>query len=372
VLTGDHLRCRACGSAAPLDAGQACPECWGPLELARVPVVVDRAAAWTPLVRAEQLGRELGLSRLWLKDETANPTGSFKDRVVATALARGRELGCRVAATASTGNLARAVAAAAPGFGMRALVLVPATLDRAEISVLAAAGAAVVAVEGPYDGANRLSVELSMELPHWAWVNVTLRPWYVVGARSLAYETAEQLGGRAPDRVVVPAASGALALQVHEGFAALGLSPRMTVVQAEGCAPIARAFTAGTDDIAPVRPQTRAASLAMGDPPDGPDVLAAVRATRGTVIEVPEDEIEVGVALLARTEGIDVEAAGGVTIAALARLAADGVAGADEEVVVCLTGGPTPRLAATGEPVATIPPTVEAFLAAVPPPSLEP
>jgi threonine synthase len=398
------LECLACGARAGLDDGQACPRCWGqlvlvndwaavaatverqsidsgPLSMWRYadllpmrPPLADAAVGWTPLVRAERLGRALGLEDLWLKDETANPTGSFKDRVVAAALGRAQATGARIAATASTGNLARSLGAGAAGAGMGAVVLVPASLDVAAIGAIAATGATVLAVEGSYDAANRLSVEASMEGDGVAWVNVTLRAWYVEGATTVAYEIAEQLGWRCPDHVLAPMASGALVTKLHDGFAGLRLGGlveraevRISGAQPAGCAPIARAFASGATAVAPVRPDTAVATLAMGDPPEGDRVLALTRATGGTVVEVPEDDVAAASALLAETEGVVVEPAGGVVVAALARMADSGAALRGERIVAVLTGAPPPiGMAVDATAFTTIAPTVEALRSALP------
>ncbi len=372
------LRCRAChhepGGDEPGgdEAGgvegvrvQYCERCFGPLDLLTVPAAPPGgwSAAATPLVQARVLGAAVGLRRLWLKDDTANPTGSFKDRLVASALERARQLGATVAACASTGNLGRAVSHRARAAGLDAVVLVPAGTG--------CDGA--VEVAGGYDAVNRLASEAAMRWERWAWVNVTLRPFYVHGAAGVGYEIAEQLGGRGPDHLLAPIASGASLLRVHRCFAELhgaGLlaeAPhvRLSAAQPAGCAPVAAAFAAGRADVAPVRPATAVDSLAMGDPPDGPDLLAAVRSSDGVVDAVPEVEGAGAVDLLSRTEGIAVEPAGGVAVAALRRLAATGALGRDELVVAWLTGGPAPGKLAGTLGVA-IEPTLEALARVLP------
>jgi threonine synthase len=311
----------------------------------------------TPLVRARRLGAALGLETVWLKDETANPTGSFKDRLVAVAAAEAVARGAPVLAAASTGNLGRAVRHAARRLGLEAVVLVPEGTPGAP---------AALAVRGGYDAANRLATEAAMRWDRWGWVNATLRPWYVEGAAALAHETLDQLGHDAPAHVVVPIASGATALRLHRAFTELGASVGLSVAQPAGCSPVADAFAAGADDVAPVRPATRVASLAMGDPPDGPDVLAAMRASGGAAVAVPEDEVDAGVELVADTEGIRVEPAGGVVVAALGRLVEAGVIGPGEPVVVYLTGGPAPSGEGGRSPAVTIDPTLEALAGALP------
>lgn len=401
-------RCRECGATADPDGPQYCDRCFGPIEVllpspsgtpsevraeiaasptsvARyrtlLPAGLDLAAAssgWTTLRPAPSLGEALGLHDLWVKDEGANPTGSFKDRVVDVALARGRASGATVAACSSTGNLARAVTAGAAAAGMAAVVLVPEVLDDVQVDDLVRRGAHVVVVRGGYDAASRLSADAAADLPAWAWVNVTLRPWYELGARTLAWEIAEQSGWTLPDRVVVPMASGALARALHDGAAHLlahglvdGMPPRLTVVQPAGCAPVATAVAEGRDRFRPVRPDTVAESLAMGDPPDGDAVIALARATGGTVVAADEDQILAATERLRAVEGIDAEPAGGVVVAALADLVRDGVVGGGERVVAVVTGaaaarmppGVVPRPGATY----TIDPSVGALLEALPP-----
>lgn len=391
---------------------QYCEACFGPLDVVVGPPVVTGEALrrrveagpptmWryrdllpfdeppgadevgdTPLVEARALGAALGVTDLWLKDDTANPSGSFKDRVVAAALGRALAEGRTVLAAASTGNLAHAMAGAGARAGLRAVVLVSEALPAADLEALAAGGATVVPVTGGYDAANRLASEASMDGPSsaWAWCNIGLRPWYVEGSTTVAHEIAEQLGWTVPDAVVVPIASGAMALALHRAFvdlAAVGLvppgpPPALWGAQPAGCAPVADAFAAGAVDVLPVRPATVAASLAMGDPPDGPEVLAVAGATGGGVLAVPEDEIAGAQHLLADTEGISVEPAGGVVVAAVGRLAVAGRLPAGTRVVACLTGGPHDRWAVTpaagiapGRVTGTIPPTVSALSAVV-------
>lgn len=406
------LRCRECGNDGPNDGPQYCESCFGPLEVvlprpvgspvelrerigsglasvARYEVLLPegldlsgRDAGWTQLRETIALGRALGLTDLWAKDETANPSGSFKDRVVEVAVARGLRMGARVLACSSTGNLARSVAGTAVRRGMRSVVLVPEELDPVEIADLASRGAVVVGVRGGYDAASRLAAEAASDLSAWAWVNVTLRPWYELGARTTGWEIVEQLRWTMPDRVVVPMASGALARALHESMewlAELGLAkgdlPKLTVVQPAGCAPVAAAFAAGEKRVRPVRdPATVAESLAMGDPPDGDAVLAAARATGGGVYAVAEDRILDAVELIRTTEHIVVEPAGGVVIAGLRDLVEQGVVDPDERVVAVLTGSP-PRLRSSegpggvvpGEGLAgTIDPSVDALVALLP------
>ncbi|MDZ7679376.1 MAG: threonine synthase [Acidimicrobiales bacterium] len=375
-----RLRCRECGAEASATGPQYCDRCFGPVEvvladpgrpsgevsalieagpasLARYGALLPRgldlggvSAGWTPLVRAPDLGRAIGLDDLWIKDETANPTGSFKDRVVEVAVARGAATGSRAVACSSTGNLARATAAAASRRGMAAIVLVPEHLDDSTIAELASLGATVVAVRGGYDAASRLAAEAAGDLDRWAWVNVTLRPWYELGARTTGWEIVEQSGWRMPDRVAAPVASGALARALHESMAHLaqsglvsGVPPRLTALQPAGCAPVARAFASGADVVTPLaHPETVAASLAMGDPPDGHAVLAAARSTGGSVQAVDEDAILDAAELVRSTTGVAVEPAGGVVIAGLAALVAAGTVNRDEMVVAVLSGAAPP------------------------------
>jgi threonine synthase len=407
VDTVTGLRCRECGRAFPLEALHVCDYCFGPLEVAydyeRIASVVSRqriaegprsiwryrdllpvadaapvelGAGFTPLVRADRLAAELGLGELWIKDDTANPTGSFKDRVVSVALTKARQLGFKVAACASTGNLANSVAAHAARAGMASVVLIPHDLEAAKVMMTAVYGGTVVAVEGSYDDVNRLCAELTSEHPSWAFVNVNVRTYYAEGSKTLAFEVAEQLGWRAPDHVVVPIASGSQLTKVAKGFAELGRvglldevpSVRISGAQAAGCSPVATAFAEGTDAIRPVKPSTIAKSLAIGNPADGWYALQAIRSSGGSCASVTDDEIIEGIGLLARTEGIFAETAGGVTIATLAKLAAAGVITKDERVVAMVTGHglkTVEALAGTVGPSVTIAPTLEAFDAAV-------
>ena len=403
------LRCRECARPYPAEALHVCDYCFGPLEVVydyermrrevsretiaagpqtiwryapmlpvADPAPIDLGTGYTPLVRADRLAAELGLGELWIKNDTANPTGSFKDRVVSVALTKARQLGFKVAACASTGNLANSVAAHAARAGMTSVVFIPHDLERAKIVTTAVYGGHVVAVEGTYDDVNRLCAELTSEHPSWAFVNVNIRTYYAEGSKTLAFEVAEQLGWQAPDHVVVPVASGSQLTKVAKGFAELhevGLLDeephvRVSGAQAAGCSPVATAFAEGTDSIRPVRPSTIAKSLAIGNPADGWYALDAVRRSGGALASVTDDEIIDGIRLLARTEGVFAETAGGVTIATLAKLAAQGVVRADERVVAYVTGHglkTVEALSGTVGPTATIAPTLEAFAAAVGP-----
>jgi len=400
------LTCRECGRGYPAEALHVCDFCFGPLEVAydldgvrrsisresvaagprtiwrwadllptAPPGEVDLGAGGTPLVRADRLAAELGLGELWVKDDTRNPTGSFKDRVVSVALAKARELGFKVAACASTGNLANSVAAHAARAGMRSIVFIPSDLEPAKITTTAVYGGTLVAVKGSYDDVNRLCAELTSEQPTWAFVNVNVRTYYAEGSKTLAFEVAEQLGWQAPDHVVVPVASGSQLCKIDTGFrqlAEVGLIAehpvRVSGAQAAGCSPVATAFAAGWDTFKPQRPHTIAKSLAIGNPADGTYALEAVRRSGGSIGSVTDDEIVEGIRLLARTEGIFAETAGGVTVATLAKLAASGVVRSDERVVAYITGNGLKTVDAVSPvvgPTATIEPTMRAFTQAV-------
>ena len=395
-----QLSCRECGARTSLGPFYACHECFGPLEVAYdfgrvtresveagprsiwryralLPVPADVATTpnldpgFTRLVRADRLAAELGVRSLWVKDDSGNPTHSFKDRVVAVALAAARQLGFTVLACPSTGNLANAVAAASARAGIRSFVFVPQDLELQKIVTTAVYGTTLVAVEGTYDDVNRLASELAGDHEDWAFVNVNVRPYYAEGSKTLGYEVAEQLGWRLPRQVVIPVASGAQLVKVDKAFRELldlglveGERPRIFGAQATGCSPVAAAFKAGHDVVRPVRPSTIAKSLAIGNPADGPYVLDVARRTGGAVEDVTDDEIVEGIRLLARTEGIFAETAGGVTTAVLSKLLRDGLLDPEAQTVVFNTGDGLKTLdavsAAVG-PVATIPPTTEAF-----------
>ena len=283
---------------------------------------VDLGAGFTPLVRADRLAAELGLGELYIKNDTLNPTNSFKDRVTSVALSKALEFGFKTVACASTGNLANSVAAHAAHAGLRSFVFIPANLEQGKIITTSVYGGNVVAIDGNYDDVNRLCAELAGLYP-WAFVNVNVRTYYAEGSRTLAFETAEQLGWETPDHVVVPVASGSLLTKIRKGFGELhkvGLldeepQVRVSGAQALGCSPVAGAGLEGTDNIKPVKPSTIAKSLAIGNPADGYFALDAVRQTGGGFAAVTDDEIVDAMRLLARTEGIFAETAGGVTIA---------------------------------------------------------
>jgi threonine synthase len=396
------LVCRECRAEIALGPFYACPDCFGPLEVGYdfpsvtresvaagpkniwryadlLPVRPDIASipnmepGMTRLLKADNLARELGIKTLWVKDDSGNPTHSFKDRVVAVALAAARELGLTVIACPSTGNLANAVAAAAARAGMRSVVFIPENLERPKILTTAVYGGTLVAVRGNYDDVNKLASEIAGEEEGWAFVNVNVRPYYAEGSKTLGYEVAEQLGWRLPQQVVIPVASGSQLTKVDKGLtelATLGLveeSPyRIFGAQAAGCQPVATAFRAGRDVVAPVKPDTIAKSLAIGNPADGPYVLDVCRRTGGSVESVTDDEIRDGIQLLARTEGIFAETAGGVTVATLKKLVESGQLDPGAETVVFNTGDGLKTLDVIADrvgPAATIDPTYPAFTA---------
>ncbi len=323
----------------------------------------------TPLIRADRLAERLGLREVWVKNDAANPTHSFKDRVVTVALAKARELGYEVVACASTGNLANAVAAHAAAAGLESYVFVPSDLEEQKILATGVYGTKVVAVRGNYDDVNRLCTELSAERD-WAFVNVNVRPYYAEGSKTLGFEIAEQLGFELPDRVVVPVASGSLFTKIARGFEEwreLGLVeddlPAFNGAQAQGCSPVAQAFEAGHEVCRPVKPDTIAKSLAIGNPADGPYALDLARRTGGGVDAVSDQEIRDGIRLLAETTGVFTETAGGVTTAVLAKLAESGEIAPDERVVAVITGEGLKTLDAVRGSFETheIEPTAESF-----------
>jgi threonine synthase len=397
------LSCRECGATTPLGPFYACQECFGPLEVSYdfprltradiesgphniwryaplLPVPSDiterptTEPGYTRLIRADGLAAELGMRRLWIKDDSGNPTHSFKDRVVAVALAAATEMGFKVLACPSTGNLANAVAAAAARAGIRSVVMVPSNLELQKILTTAVYGGTFVTVDGTYDDVNRLASELAGEHDDWAFVNVNVRPYYAEGSKTLGYEIAEQLGWRLPDQIVVPIASGAQLVKIDKGFAelaSLGLVDskpwKVFGAQASGCSPVSDAFAQGWDVVRPVKPSTIAKSLAIGNPADGPYVLDVVRRTGGTVADVSDPEIVDSMTLLARTQGVFGETAGGVTVGVLRKLLASGQLDPDAETVIINSGDGLKTLDAVA-PAVTVPgainPTVEAFQAA--------
>ncbi len=375
-MSVDSLRCKECGSIFELGAQYFCENCFGPLEVTYDHSGLDAAGAkrriqagsqgiWryadflpfagrpgdplepglTPLLRADRLAERLGLdAELWIKNDAANPTHSFKDRVVAVAVAKARELGFDTVACASTGNLANAVAAHAAAAGLDSYVFVPANLEEQKLLATGVYGTNLVGVRGNYDDVNRLCTQLAETRP-WAFVNVNLRPYYAEGSKTLAYETVEQLGWELPDRVVCPIASGSLFTKLGRGFQewldiglVVGRQPVFNGAQPEGCSPVATAFAEGWDVCKPQRPETIAKSLAIGDPADGPYAVEHARRTKGAIDAVDDDEIREAIGLLAETTGIFTETAGGVTVGVLRKLAERGDIGAGERVVIYLTG----------------------------------
>ena len=324
----------------------------------------------TRLIRADRLAKALGVKAIWVKDDTGNPTHSFKDRVVAVALAAAREFGFDTLACPSTGNLANAVGAAAARAGWDSVVLIPSSLERAKVLTTAVYDGTLIAVDGTYDDVNRLATELAAEHETWAFVNVNVRPYYSEGSKTLAFEIAEQLGWRRPEQIVVPVASGSQLTKVDKGFRELGEvglvedSPyRVFGAQATGCSPVSAAFRNGHDVVQPVRPDTIARSLAIGNPADGPYVLDIVKRTGGAIEDVSDEEIVEGIRLLARTEGIFTETAGGVTVATAKKLIENGRIDPDAETVLIITGDGLKTLdAVEGRigPGATVPPSTDA------------
>jgi threonine synthase len=404
------LKCKECGATYPLAASFVCEKCFGPLEASydfsafdagelKRKIQAGSAGIWryadflpfegrpqdplepgmTPLVRADRLADRLGIGELWIKNDAANPTHSFKDRVVAVAVAKARELGFQTVACASTGNLANAVAAHAAAAGLDSYVFVPADLEEQKLLATGVYGTRLIGVRGNYDDVNRLCTQLAETRP-WAFVNVNLRPYYAEGSKTLAYETIEQLGWKLPDRIVCPIASGSLFSKLGRGieeWLEIGLVegelPTFNGAQAEGCNPVAAAFEAGWEICKPVKPDTIAKSLAIGDPADGPYALELARRTEGAIDQVTDEEIRDAILLLAETTGIFTETAGGVTIAVLSKLAARRDIDAGERVVAYITGEGLKTLDATRDRFAMqeIDPTLESFEQAESPASQE-
>jgi threonine synthase len=368
------LRCRVCETQYPLDPIGVCSRCFGPLDpvydrdeqrrtisresIAAGPLNIWRyadflpvaapaeqrlAPGFTPLVSAPRLAAALGVGELFLKLDTANPTHSFKDRVVAVASAKAVELGRTTLSCSSTGNLANAVAARAAAEGLEAAVLVPANLEPEKLIATSVYGARIIAVEGSYDDCSRLSVELSFELD-WAFVNVGLRSYYAEGSKTLAFEVAEQLDWTLPDAVIAPIGSGAMFTKVHQGFGELlelglvrGDTPRLFGGQGEGCSPVALAF-ANEAKVKPVRPNTIAKSIAIGSPADGDLAVATARDSGGAVYAVAEDQIVENITLLAQTTGVFGETAPAVSLGALRTAVQNGKLGESDRVVLLVTG----------------------------------
>ena len=397
------LSCRECGATQELGPHYACMECFGPLEVAYefgavtreeieagprniwrykalLPVPADiedspnTEPGFTRLLKADHLAQAVGIDTLWVKDDSTNPTNSFKDRVVACALSAARELHAKVFACPSTGNLANAVAAAGARAGIKTVVFIPANLETPKQVNSAVYTDSLVAVNGNYDDVNKLASEIAGEEDGWAFVNVNIRPYYAEGSKTLGYEIAEQLGWRLPDQIVIPVASGSQLTKVDKAFQELiklGLVEdkpyRVFGAQAEGCGPVATAFKDGVDAIRPVKPDTIAKSLAIGNPADGIYVLDITRRTGGAVEQVTDDEIREAIVLLARTEGIFTETAGGTTVAVLKKLVETGALDPTLETVVINTGHGLKTLDAVSDRVgaaATVDPSYDAFAAA--------
>ena len=370
------LLCRECGKETELAPVNACDFCFGPMEVTYdydalrgrvtrerigsgpksiwryidlLPVdgefVIDLGVGFTPLVRADNLARRLGMRELWIKNDTHNPTWSFKDRVVAVASSRARQFEFDTLACASTGNLANSVAAHAARAGLRAVVFIPHDLEVGKIVGSAVYRPTIIAVDGSYDDVNRLCSELA-DNRWWAFVNINVRPYYAEGSRTLGFEVVEQLGWRAPEQCLVPMASGALFVKIHKGIselAQLGLieeTPvKMIGAQAAGCAPISTAWAAGTTNIRPVKPATIAKSLAIGNPADGFYALKTMEQTGGAGVTATDAEIVEAIGLLAECEGIFAETAGGVTIAGLRNALDQGLLDPERSTVAFITGG---------------------------------
>lgn len=369
------LKCRECGREYAPSKIYACEHCFAPIEvtydlasinLSRsllenrektlwryrelLPVndynrIVDIGAGFTPLKECKRLAEALNLRRIYVKNDTVNPTGSFKDRPASVAVSKALELGFKAVGCASTGNLAAATAAHAAKAGLPCYVFIPFDTEKSKILQAAAYGAKIIAVKGTYDDANRLAAQASDEY-EWALVNINIRPYYVEGSKTIAFEVCEQMGWRAPENIVVPMGSGALlcavwrALKQFEEIGLIdGLGTRLIGAQPEGCSPIAKAFKSKTEEVLPVeKPKTVAKSLAIGDPGDGIYALKAIRESKGFAEYATDEEIVEGMKLLAKTEGIFAEPAGGVSVAVLKKLVEQGEISRDEEVVCLVTG----------------------------------
>ena len=370
------LRCRECGREYPLEARHVCEFDFGPLEVVYdydavkakltrksiqsrpksmwryrelLPVAKDPTVGlqvgFTPLIKADRLAKRLGIRELWVKNDTVNyPTLSFKDRVVSVALSRARELGFEVVACASTGNLANSVAANASASGMKAFVFIPHDLEKGKVVNSLIYGANVIGIKGHYDEVNRLCAEIAGKYK-WAFVNVNMRPYYAEGSKSLGYEIIEQLGWEIPRHTVACMASGSLLTKIHKSYQEaikIGLVDEAQYsvhgAQATGCSPISAAYKAGQDFFKPVKPDTIAKSLAIGTPADGFYALKVFKDTNAAADDVTDDEIREGIGLLAETEGIFAETAGGVTVGVAKKLIASGAIPADDSAVLCITG----------------------------------
>ena len=394
------LRCRECGRDYPIEPLNVCDFCFGPLEvvydydsisrsISREKIsqgpptmwryeellpaddkhAVGLSTGFTPLIRSNNLGRLLGLDHLYLKNDAMNPTNSFKDRVVGVAASKAIEFEFETLACASTGNLAGSVAAHAARAGMKSYIFIPEDLELGKIIGAGIFGPRVMAIKGSYDDVNRLCSELS-DSYRWAFVNINMRPFYAEGSKTLGYEVAEQLGWQAPAHCVVPSASGSLYTKIWKGlheFSQLGLIPpvstRMHMTQAAGCSPIVDAWVSGETHVKPVKPNTIAKSLAIGNPADGHYGLLTLEESNGIATSVPEDEIVNGIELLAEQEGIFTETAGGVVIAGLRRLVNQGIIKKDELTVAYITGNGLKTQEAVENSITTtiIEPTLAAF-----------
>ena len=398
------LKCRLCGKQYPKEALNFCTDDFGPLEvvydydevartLSREAIAARPRSMWryhellpldgeptvgrqvgcTPLIRADRLARALGVSELYIKNDAVNyPTLSFKDRVVAVALSKAVELGFQTVGCASTGNLANSVAANAASAGLEAYVLIPNNLEQGKVLGATIYGAKVIAIEGNYDQVNRLCSQIAFRFG-WGFVNVNLRPFYAEGSKTVGFEIAEDLGWRVPDHVVAPMAGGSLIGKIHKAFKEferLGLldgpvTTRIHGAQATGCNPISATVKSGANKVKPVRnPQTIAKSLAIGDPADGYFASQLIRETGGWSEDVDDDAIIDAMKLLAETEGIWTETAGGVTLAVAQKLIEQGRIDRDESIVICITGNglktQEPLLERMAKPV-VIKPTLENF-----------
>ncbi|MCS7265434.1 MAG: threonine synthase [Armatimonadetes bacterium] len=369
------LKCRECGAYYPLEALHVCEFCFGPLEvdydydylrtivsreriesgppnlwryIDLLPIssenLVDSGTGLTPLLKAERLGERLGLRNLFIKNDTSNPTWSFKDRVVSVAITKAMEFGFDTVSCASTGNLGNSVAAHAARTGLRCFIFIPADLELGKIVGSLVYNPTLVAVRGNYDEVNRLCAEIASTM-RWGFVNINLRPYYAEGSKTLGFEVVEQLGWQAPDHIVVPMASGSLLTKVWKALKELHrlrlideVQTKVHGAQAEGCSPIVRAFKENSEFVRPVKPKTIVKSLAIGNPADGIYALQAMRESGGVAEMVTDDEVVEGIKLLAETEGIFTETAGGVTIGVLKKLIEQGIIGSDETVVALITG----------------------------------
>ena len=369
------LRCRECKREFPVEPGNVCDFCFGPLEVVYdysaikkvisrdkieagpfnlwryqdlLPVdaanAIDINAGFTPLIRSKGLAEYLGLKELYIKNDSVNPSYSFKDRVVAVASTKALEFGFDTLACASTGNLACSVAAHAARAGVKSFVFIPHDLEKEKVVGAAVYGPTLIAVKGSYDDVNRVCSEVA-DQHHWAFVNINMRPFYSEGSKTLGYEVVEQLGWRIPDHAVVPAASGSLFVKIWKGLHELNqldlagdVKTKMHLVQAEGCSPIVQAYQSGVTHVKPTKPNTVAKSLGIGNPADGFYSLQVMKSSKGSAVSAPEEEIAESMKLLAQTEGIFTETAGGVVISGLRKLVRDGRIKPDDCTVVYITG----------------------------------